>query len=157
MQKCKLMLFGAFAIVFLTHCQQPTGTESLVNIPSMSLSCASSNCASSSTSARAFVYITTSGCLNIAYGQIATGTGSVSCSGGICSGSISSWTNPSGSPITQIVSGSYAVCSIIDITGSYVNTVPAGDSTSSNSNVTVESNPISLTSWINGAFTSEYF
>ena len=156
MQNYKLILFSVAAIVFLTHCQNSGGGDA-TPIPSVSVSCTSSSCAAANGTKNLFVYITTSGCLSTSYGQVATGTGTVSCSSGICSAATITWSDTSGAAISQLPSNSYDFCSIIDIKGSYAGTVPAGDSTSSKSTVFIGSstNPvssISIANWINGPF-----
>lgn len=162
MKNYKIILFSISCLVLLTRCQPSAGSGAdgaPTSIPTFQISCASSNCSSSGNVIRnIFVYLTTSGCATASYGQVATGTGQVSCSGGVCSTSNLTWINSSGSIITKIPSNIYDVCGLIDLTGSYVgSTVPPGDTTSSQTGVFVGSaaNPvsaISVSSWVNGAF-----
>ncbi len=157
MRNYKLILFSLLALGLLAQCQQPTGTEAVVTIPQLQISCTASNCASSSSNPKLFVYITTSGCLSIAYGQVATGTGTISCSAGSCTAASLTWVNAAGASTTQIASNTYDFCAIIDLTGTYAGvSVPSGDATSSSSafvgSATSPVTSISLSSWINGSF-----
>ena len=157
MRRYQLILIGCFSWLGLSSCQQSSGTGASVTIPQLSVSCTASNCTGSS-SPRIFVYITTSGCLNIAYGQVASGTGRATCSGGACSSTPTiTWVDVSNASITQIPSNTYDFCAIIDLTDTYAGVaVPSGDATSSKSvSVGTSTSPvssISLSSWINGTF-----
>ncbi len=157
MQKYILVFFGLIPICLLSNCQQPTGTETIVTIPQINISCTAANCALGTSSPRVFIYITTSGCLNITYGLVATGTGTIICSGGACTSPSLTWVNESGKRTTQIASNTYDYSAIIDISGSYAGvTVPSGDVTSSSSafvgSPTSPVSSLSLSTWINGAF-----
>jgi hypothetical protein len=147
---------SAFAICFLTHCQQPTGSQTLVNLPPVTVTCTSSNCAVNSSTHAIFVYITNSGCQSIQYGQVATGTGTASCSAGTCSATVTSWTNTSGVKITQIASSTFDYCAILNLDDAYVNAVTASEATGTKKSVFVgDGSPtVSLTTWINAGFTN---
>ncbi len=151
-----LFIFSLMIMILLTHCQQPTGSQTLVNIPNVAIACSSTNCASASGTHAAFVYVTSSGCLNIQYGQVATGTGNATCSAGTCTATISSWTNPSGASITQISSSTFDYCAILNIDNAYAGTVTASESTGTKKSVFVgnASGTVTLSDWINGNFTN---
>ncbi len=152
-----LRAFGlaVFTLLLFTRCQQPTGSQTLVNLPPALITCTASNCASTTGGHSVFVYITNSGCLNIQYGQVATGTGTASCSAGTCSATVNSWTNTSGVKITQISSSTFDYCAILNLDDAYIGSVTAAEATGSKNSVFVgDGSPnVAITTWINGAFT----
>lgn len=152
----KASVIGVFFLLCLTQCQTSVGSSTPVSIPTVQISCSSGNCASASGSHSVLVYLTTSGCENISYGQVATGNARASCSSGTCTASVSSWTNLNSTTITQVSSGVYDFCALIDLDDHYVGTISSQEVSGSNKSVSLLSSvsSISILSWVNGGFSN---
>ena len=101
---------------FLAACAK-SGTGS-TTIPEISLDCTTVKCKSALGTYSAVTIISRSGCApdQVELDPIAVGSiGNMICGSTGCTGTISSWADNNGSPITSMDSNSYYVCSRIDL------------------------------------------
>ena len=107
----KKLLQILFLVVLVAGCEQASST--LVNIPNVSIDCQLSAGDSSVAANVALVLISKSGCEND-FEIPAASTPGIVCSGSGCSGLASSWIDSTSYPVTEIITGSYDLCILID-------------------------------------------
>ena len=153
-RKAALITLALPTVLMLNACSEKSGSSSPTQIPEVEITCTASQCKTSPTSSHnAFVYITTSGCTAIQYGEAAVGTTTVSCSTSSgCHGTVTSWSDSHGTVLTKVPDGTYEFCGIIDISDSFSGSATAGDATGSLGSVSVSasSGPVLMSSWSNG-------
>ena len=118
---------SAIGVLLFVSCAEVAGSGRYVSIPTIRVECATAGC-KSIVSATAYATITTSSCNNPAFGEVVTGSTTVSCNGGFgCTGNITSFTTGSRTA-TSIPDGTYSICVTIDRDGNYAGTSQTGDS-----------------------------
>ena len=129
---------AALAVTFvLSGCAEPAGSGVGVSIPIVNITCTTTRCKSGAP-ARAFLTYTTSGCTAPAFGEKVAGSTSLSCNVTGCSGSITSFSDSSGSSANTIPSGFYDICVTLDFNSNYIGSaVPGEDATGSRTSVSV--------------------
>ena len=139
------LLIAVGALFLNSSCESSKGQP--VSIPSFLISCDISEC-NSSVSGQGFVFLMKSNCPDpgeLAFEPTASGNTVLSCSSSGCSGTVSSWSDPNGSPISEILSGSYQVCSYVDSNGNLAE--ESGEPEHESREVITDSTPIQLTTW----------
>ena len=141
----KILLLSLSMIAFV-GCDK--ASETLVRIPTVTLDCNSANttaCASSG-SQTGRVIMTRSGCSNVDFEPIASGTVNLNCSSSGCRGSINSWRDVNGNPVSEIISGRMDLCGLMDFVGSNLKE-DTGDVTSETSQSIQSNQTITLDAW----------
>lgn len=102
--------FVAVAVIFISACDS-TGDGTMVEVPRVDIRCTTAKCSGMPVGTDVVVNFTLSGCSGdqITFDEYASGGMRLTCGGGVCSGTITSW-EPSAIP-----SRSYYVCGWIDI------------------------------------------
>lgn len=114
----KIYYFLILTVLFAA-CEK--SSDSVVNTPRVAIDCDTTACQGAAPGGScggniiAIVILTNSGCADPRYGQIATGSTTVTCNVSGCMGTVSQWTNANGIPITEIAGGQTDICGLIDL------------------------------------------
>lgn len=91
--------------------------------------------------------MTRSGCgdSNSQFSPLAGGTTSLSCDTNGCTGSVSSWVDDNGNPVSEVLTGSISVCSYIDLNCSDID--DSGDLVDYQETVFPVGDPMTVDTW----------
>lgn len=141
-----LFLSGALGILLLnSSCESSNAAPT--DIPNFSISCDISQC-NAGVTGQGFVFLMKSNCPapgESSFEPTVSGNTVLSCNSNGCSGTVSSWSDPNGNPATEIISGSYQVCSYIDSNGNLAK--GSGEPEHDSSRVVRDSTPVTLEAW----------
>lgn len=110
-----------------TSCAEVAGSGRSMQIPSVRISCTTTNCRNAA-QADAYVVYTTSGCTNPDFGERAAGSLRLTCNTIGCAGTVSQFIDSNSQSVTFIAEGTYSVCVILDFNADYLGTAVSGDS-----------------------------
>lgn len=122
-----LAKFFSALVLLLTGCAEVAGSGRAMQIPSVRISCTTTNCRNAA-QADAYVVYTTSGCTNPDFGERAAGSVRQSCNAMGCAGTVSQFIDSNSQAVTYIPEGTYSVCVILDFNSNYLGTAVSGDS-----------------------------
>lgn len=105
-----LFALALFFVAALVGCEG--AFNETVLIPDVDVQCSSTNCANATGPKSLYVYLTKSGCQSPFFGNYITGTGSVSCNGLNCTGSVAQWSENS-TVVSKMRSGVWDICAVI--------------------------------------------
>lgn len=121
------VLLSGLWLGLLVSCAEQAGSGNYVPVPSVRVECTTSRCKAAGGSISAFTVFTTSTCTNPSFGEVASGSSTVSCSASGCTGIVTAFVDSSDQSVTSIRDGSYWVCVTIDLDRNYSGTQQAGD------------------------------
>jgi hypothetical protein len=114
------VLISVGLIATLISCGEKSGSGDLVPIPTISITCTSSNCKTGSAFPIVHLVITGTDCTTqAAFGAVAAAAYTVSCNGAGCTGTNNTGWENNGTTITKMVSGTYNICGVIDYSGQF--------------------------------------
>ena len=127
MMRRRVLLSGLW-LGLLVSCGEQAGSGNYVPVPSVRVECTTSRCKATGGSINAFAVFTISGCTNPSFGEVASGSSTVSCNGSGCTGTVTTFVDSGSQSVTSIPDGLYSVCVTIDLDRHYSGTQQAGDS-----------------------------
>ncbi|CAN5396538.1 hypothetical protein BH10BDE1_BH10BDE1_19590 [soil metagenome] len=120
----------------IAGCAERSGTGKSVAIPIVSLSCGTAHC-HQNIPAKAYIVYTTSSCSNASFGETVAGSTTLTCNGGGCSGTVTNFTDGSGSSANTMPDGFYSICVVLDFDSNYIGTAVTGDTTGALNNTQI--------------------
>ncbi len=114
MKKRNRFLILSPLILMFVACEQASDT--LVSVPNITIDCNSTDNPScvSPASPTGRVIMTRSGCANLDFEPVASGTVTLTCGVSGCLGTVNSWRDTNGNPVSEILTGRMDLCGLVD-------------------------------------------
>jgi hypothetical protein len=122
-----ISLMGLVLWLAMAGCAEVAGSGRSMQIPSVRISCTTTNCRNAA-QADAYVVYTTSGCVNPDFGVRAAGSQRLTCNAIGCAGTVSQFIDSNSQSVTFIPEGTYSVCVNLDFNSNYLGIPASGDS-----------------------------
>jgi len=137
--KISLSVCASLLFVALAACEK--SDTPLISVPQVLLDCEIPECNTSIPTSSALVLLSRSGCTND-FDITASSTATFTCSEIGCSGATSGWIDDAEQTVTEIQSGVYDVCVLVDVDGSGPTSRTTNDIIYENSTLIQSSTPV---------------